>query len=107
MLLSYFALGDLPALLAAAHATGLTDRTTVHVGTYGVNRNTADAVHKAECRYAPMIALRNVAPPARRLAAMTSAQRVAAGRAVGRDFRDQMRDRKSTRLNSSHSQISY
>lgn len=91
MLLSYFALRDLPALLAAAHATGLTDRTTVHVGTYGVNRNTADAVHKAECRYAPIIALRNVAPPARRLAAMTSAQRVAAGRAAGRHFRDQMR----------------
>src|ERR1051325_16954 len=38
-----------------------------------------------------MIALRNVTPGARRLAAMTSAKRVAAGRAAGLDFRDQMR----------------
>jgi len=91
VLLSYFALRDLPALLSAARSTRLSDRTAVHVGTYGVNRNTANAVHEAECRYAPMIALRNVTPGARRLAAMTSAKRVAAGRAVGLDFRDQMR----------------
>ena len=91
VLLSYFTLRDLPALLAAVRATGLADRAIVHVGSYGVNRNAANAVHEAECGYAPMIALRNVAPPARRLAALTSTQRVAAGRDVGRAFRDQMR----------------
>ena len=91
MLLSYFTLRDLPTLLAATQATGLTERASVYVGTYGVNRNAADAVHETECRYAPMIALRTAAPPARRLTAMTSAQRVAAGRAAGRAFRDQMR----------------
>ena len=91
VLLSYFTLRDLPALLAAAHATGLTDRAIVHVGSYGANPRAAKAVREAECRYAPMVALRNVAPGARRLAAMTSTQRVAAGRAAGRAFRDEMR----------------
>jgi hypothetical protein len=91
LLLSYFTLRDLATLLGAVRSTGLAERALVHVGSYGVNRNAANAVHEAECRYAPMIALRLVAPPARRLASMTSAQRVAAGRAAGRRFRDQMR----------------
>ena len=47
-------------------------------------------MHEAGFRYAPMIALRLVAPPARELAAMTPAQRVAAGRVRGRRFREQM-----------------
>ena len=63
-------------------------RAAVYVGSYGVNRRTADAVHEAGFRYAPMLALRNVVPsPLPR----TSAQRVAAGREAGRSFRDGIR----------------
>jgi hypothetical protein len=91
VLLSYFALRDLPALLNAVRETGLAKRATVHVGSYGVNRRAADQVHEADCSYAPMLALARVAPRARELAALTSAQRVAAGRTAGRAFRDQMR----------------
>jgi len=41
--------------------------------------------------YAPMLAVAPAAPAARALAALTGRQRVAAGRAVGRRFRDSMR----------------
>ena len=90
VLLSYFALKNLDALLDAARRSGLAGRAAVFVGSYGVNRNAADAVHEAGFQYAPMLALRNVAPS--RLPAK-AAQRVAAGREAGRSFRDGMRAR--------------
>src|SRR5207253_1982486 len=46
---------------------------------------------EAGFRYAPMLALKTVAPSARELAGLTPAQRVAAGRAAGLAFRDRMR----------------
>jgi hypothetical protein len=90
VLLSYFTLRDLPTLLDAVRRTGLTKRAIVQIGSYGVNRRTANEVHEADCSYAPMLAVRLVAPSARDLAALTPARRVAAGRAAGRKFREQM-----------------
>jgi hypothetical protein len=90
VLLSYFTLRDLPALMNAVRQTGLAERAIVNVGSYGVNRRAADAVHEADCRYAPMLTLSRVAPPARELASMRPATRLAAGRAAGRKFREQM-----------------
>jgi hypothetical protein len=88
VLLSYFALRDLGTLLDSVLRTGLADRAVVCVGSYGVNRRAADAVHEAGFRYAPMLALRNVLPSP---LPSTPARRVAAGREAGRSFRDAMR----------------
>jgi hypothetical protein len=88
VLLSYFALRDLGSLLDAVRRSGLAGRAVVCVGSYGVNRRAADAVHEAGFRYAPMLALRNVAPSP---LPPTAARRVAAGREAGRSFRDGMR----------------
>lgn len=88
VLLSYFALRNLGALLDAVRRSGLSGRAAVYVGSYGVNRRAADAVHEAGLFYAPMLALRNVVPS--RLPT-TAARRVAAGREAGRSFRDAMR----------------
>jgi hypothetical protein len=88
VLLSYFALKDLGALLDAVSRSGLAGRATVCVGSYGVNRRAADAVHEAGLRYAPMLALRTVVPSP---LPPTAARRVAAGREAGRSFRDGMR----------------
>jgi hypothetical protein len=66
----------------------LARRAAVYVGSYGVNRRTADAVHESGFRYAPMLALRNVVPSP---LPPTAALRVAAGREAGRSFRDGMR----------------
>ena len=88
VLLSYFALRNLGALLDAVHRSGLTGRAAVYVGSYGVNRRAADAAHEAGCLYAPMLGLRNVVPSP---LPPTAARRVAAGHAAGRTFRDGMR----------------
>jgi hypothetical protein len=66
----------------------LARRAPVYVGSYGVNRRAADAVHEAGLRYAPMLALRTVVPSQ---LPGTAARRVAAGREAGRSFRDGMR----------------
>jgi hypothetical protein len=88
VLLSYFTLTSLGALLDAVRRSGLAARAAVFVGSYGVNRRAADAVHEAGFLYAPMLALRNVAPSP---LPSTAARRVAAGREAGRSFRDGMR----------------
>jgi hypothetical protein len=88
VLLSYFTLGDLGALLDAVRRSGLTKRAAVCIGSYGVNPRAANAVHEGGSLYAPMLALRNVLPsPLPR----TATRRVAAGREAGRSFRDRMR----------------
>jgi hypothetical protein len=87
VLLSYFTLGELGALLENVRRSGLTKSAAVFVGSYGVNPRAANAVHEGGLLYAPMLALRNVLPsplPA------TPARRVAAGREAGRAFRDRM-----------------
>jgi len=89
VLLSYFTLRDLGALLDAVSRTGLSQRATVYVGSYGASLRAAALVQEEGCVYAPMLALRSVLPsplPA------TAAGRVAAGREAGRSFRDSMRD---------------
>lgn len=68
--------------------SGLTKRADVYVGSYGVNPQATNAVHEEGLRYAPMLALRNVLPSP---LPPTAARRVAAGREVGRSFRDRMR----------------
>jgi hypothetical protein len=88
VLLSYFALRDLGALLDAVRRSGLTDRAAVYVGSYGVNPRAASAVQEEGCLYAPMLALRNVVPSP---LPSTAARRVAAGREAGRSFRDGLR----------------
>jgi hypothetical protein len=88
VLLSYFTLRDLGALLEAARQTRLAERADVYIGSYGSNPRAANAVHEDGARYAPMLALRNVLP--QRLPS-TAARRVAAGREAGRAFRDKMR----------------
>lgn len=88
VLLSYFALKDLGALLDAVRRSGLVRGAAVYVGSYGVNRRAADAIHEAGCRYAPMLALRNVVPTP---LPPTAARRVATGREAGRSFRDAVR----------------
>jgi hypothetical protein len=88
VLLSYFTLRDLGTLLDAVRRSGLSQRATVYVGSYGANRRAAALVQEEGCVYAPMLALRNVLPsplPA------TAARRVAAGREAGRLFRDALR----------------
>jgi hypothetical protein len=87
VLLSYFTLRDLGALVDAARRSGLTERATVYIGSYGVNSRAANAVHEESSLYAPMIALRNVLPSP---LPPTRARRVAAGREAGRSFRDRM-----------------
>lgn len=88
VLLSYFALRDLGVLLDAVRQTGLNTRAAVYVGSYGASPRAASLVHEEGCSYAPMLALRNIAPTQ---LPPTTAGRVAAGRAAGRSFRDQMR----------------
>jgi hypothetical protein len=88
VLLSYFALRDLGALLDAVRRSGLSKRATVYIGSYGVNPRAANAVHEEGSAYAPMLALRNVLPSS---LPSTAARRVAAGREAGRSFRDRMR----------------
>ena len=88
VVLSYFTLRDLAALLDAVRGSGLAKRANVYVGSYGVNPGAANAVHEEGSRYAPMLALRNVLPSP---LPPTAARRVAAGREVGRSFRDHMR----------------
>jgi hypothetical protein len=88
VLLSYFALKDVGVILDAVRRTRLTEQATVYTGSYGVNPQAANPVHEEGCLYAPMLARRNVTPsPLPR----TAAARVAAGREVGRSFRDRMR----------------
>src|SRR5688572_7984620 len=54
-LLSYFELDDLPRLLDAVAASGMPPATRIHIGTYGVNRDTSDLVRAWEGgRYSPM-----------------------------------------------------
>jgi hypothetical protein len=87
VLLSYFTLRDLGTLLDTARRTGLSERATVYVGSYGVSPRAAALVQEEGLTYAPMLALRNAAPsplPA------TAARRVAAGRQAGRRFRDRL-----------------
>jgi hypothetical protein len=88
VLLAYFALDDLPALLDAARRSGLHESTVLYVGSYGFNAGAASLIHESGARYAPMLALASVAPRADALAAMTTAERVAAGADTGRRFRD-------------------
>jgi len=88
VLLSYFALRDLGPLLDAVHRSGLGQRATVCVGSYGASARAAGLVQEEGYVYAPMLALRNVLPsPLPR----TAAKRVAAGREAGRAFRDAVR----------------
>jgi hypothetical protein len=87
VLLSYFTLRDLGTLLDAVRRSGLTGKADVFIGSYGVNPQTANAVHEEGTRYAPMLGLRNVLPSP---LPSTAARRVAAGREVGRTLRDQM-----------------
>jgi hypothetical protein len=55
LVLSYFAASGLTTLLAAVGKTALPPETRVYIGTYGVNPETADAVHELpQGRYAPM-----------------------------------------------------
>jgi hypothetical protein len=75
-------------LLDAVRQTGLTTRAAVYVGSYGASPRAASLVHEEGCSYAPMLALRNIAPA--RLPP-TTAGRVAAGHEAGHSFRDQMR----------------
>jgi len=62
VLLSYFALRDVGVLLDAVRRSGLAGRAAVYVGSYGVNPRAANPIHEEGCLYAPMLALRNVAP---------------------------------------------
>jgi hypothetical protein len=87
VLLSYFTLRDLGALLDAMRRSGLTKGAAVYVGSYGVNPRAANAVHEGGSLYAPMLALRNILPSP---LPPTAARRVAAGREAGRSFRDRM-----------------
>jgi hypothetical protein len=89
VLLSYFTLRDLGALLDAVNSTGLNKRATVYVGSYGASLRAADLVQEQGCVYAPMLALRTVLPSP---LPPTAASRVAAGREAGRSFRDSMRE---------------
>jgi hypothetical protein len=85
VLLSYFTLRDLGVLLDAVRRSGLGRRATVYVGSYGANPRAATAIGEAGHLYAPMLALRNVAPSP---LPPTARGRVAAGRAAGRSFRE-------------------
>jgi hypothetical protein len=88
VLLSYFTLRDLGALLDAVRRSGLGQRATVYIGSYGANPRAAAAVQEEGFLYAPMLALRNVAPSP---LPSTATRRVAAGREAGRSFRDGQR----------------
>src|SRR5215510_13272721 len=88
VLLSYFTLRDLGTLLDAVRRSGLNQRATVYVGSYGANRRAASLVAEEGCLYAPMLALRNVLPSP---LPPTAARRVAEGREAGRAFRDAVR----------------
>jgi hypothetical protein len=88
VLLSYFTLRDLGTLLDAVRRSGLSRRATVYIGSYGANPRAAAAVQEEGFLYAPMLALRNVAPSS---LPSTAARRVAAGREAGRSFRDGLR----------------
>jgi hypothetical protein len=46
VLLSYFTLRDLGALLDAVRRSGVGDRATLHIGSYGVNPRAAAAMHE-------------------------------------------------------------
>jgi hypothetical protein len=88
VLLSYFTLRDLGTLLDAVRRSGLSQRATVYIGSYGANPRAAALVQEEGCLYAPMLALRHVLPSP---LPPTAGRRVAAGREAGRSFRDAMR----------------
>jgi hypothetical protein len=89
VLLSYFTLRDLGPLLDAVHRSGLGQRATVYVGSYGPSARAAALVQEEGCAYAPMLALRNVVPSP---LPPSAARRVAMGREAGRAFRDAVRE---------------
>ena len=93
VLLSYFTLRDLGNLLDAVRRSGIAQQADVYIGSYGANPRTANAVHEEGTRYAPMLGLRTVLP---KPLPSTAARRIAAGRAVGRSFRDKMGDSAET-----------
>jgi hypothetical protein len=93
VVLSYFTLRDLGNLLDAVRRSGIAKQADVYIGSYGANPRTANAVHEEGTRYAPMLGLRTVLP---KPLPSTTARRVAAGRAVGRSFRDKMGDSAET-----------
>jgi hypothetical protein len=93
VLLSYFTLRDLGNLLDAVRRSGIAKQADVYIGSYGANPRTANAVHEEGTRYAPMLGLRTVLP---KPLPPTGARRIAAGRAVGRAFRDKMGDSAET-----------
>jgi hypothetical protein len=89
VLLSYFTLRDLGALLDAVGRSGLSRRATVYVGSYGASPRAGALVQEEGYLYAPMLALRNVLPSP---LPSTVARRVASGREAGRSFRDSIRE---------------
>src|SRR6478672_2891577 len=93
VVLSYFTLRDLGNLLDAVRRSGIVEQADVYIGSYGPNPRTANAVHEEGTRYAPMLGLRTVLP---KPLPSTAARRIAAGRAVGRSFRDKMGDSAET-----------
>jgi hypothetical protein len=88
VLLSYFTLRDLGALLDAVGRSGLSQLARVYIGSYGANRRAAALVQEEGYVYAPMLALQTVLPSP---LPPTAAQRVAQGREAGRSFRDALR----------------
>ena len=93
VLLSYFTLRDLGNLLDAVRRSGIANQADVYIGSYGANPKTANAAHEEGTLYAPMLGLRTVLP---KPLPSTAARRIAAGRAVGRSFRDKMGDSAET-----------
>jgi hypothetical protein len=114
-LLAYFELDDLPRLLDAVAVSGMPPATRIHIGTYGVNRDTSDLVRAWEGgRYSPMFKtqpteawegrrlsareeqlvgprFRGRVPPERDLLRLSSAQRTGWGIEIGRRYRDTIR----------------
>ncbi len=118
-ILSYVELKDLPRLLEAKKKSHLPKDTSVYVGSYGVNRTSADLIHGANSKYAPMFSItgdtaywqkRNLSPadeakvelhtPARfkghvpdfnALASLSPTEVVAWGRELGMRYRDRLR----------------
>jgi hypothetical protein len=121
-LLSYFELDDLPRLLDAVAASGMPPFTRIHIGTYGVNRDTSELVRAWEGgRYSPMFKTQPTAawegrrlspreeelvgprfrgrvPAERDLLRLSTAQRTGWGIEVGRRYRDTIRAARRARI---------
>jgi hypothetical protein len=121
-LLSYFELDDLPRLLDAVATSGMPPSTRIHIGTYGVNRDTSDLVRALEGgRYSPMFKtqpteaweqrrlspreeqlvgsrFRGRVPAERDLLRFSASQRTGWGIEVGRRYRDTIRNARRAQI---------